>query len=131
MNSETTIILQRHLYWISIGLTLDDILAFRKPLWDSFSLTSTLDIQMYIMANNQDLTVNMDEFAPVDFSKITYLYIDDRNFDGDLEFLAQCTNITHIHLDGCNFLTKIKTVEHLSKLHLVIPNVLLLKIPLE
>ncbi len=117
MNSETTNILNRHLYWISIGFSFEDILAFRKPLWDSFSLTSTLDIQMYIMANNQDLTLNMDEITPVDFSKITYLYIDDRNFDGDLEFVAKCKNITHIHLDGCNFHMKIKTVEHLSKLH--------------
>jgi hypothetical protein len=117
MNSETTKILHRHLYWISIGLTFEDILAFRKPLWDSFSQTSTMDIQMYIMANNQDLTVDMDEFAPIDFSKITYLYIDDENFDGDIEFVAQCKNIIHIHLDGCNFQTKIKTVGHLSKLH--------------
>jgi len=116
MNSEITNILQLHLYWISIGLTFDDILSFRVPLWNLFSQTSTKDIQMHIMDNNQNLKPFLLKNEDIDYSKITYLYIDDKNFDGNIEFIEKCTNITHIYLDGSHFKTKIKTLENLRTL---------------
>jgi Leucine-rich repeat (LRR) protein len=79
---------------------------------------------LYLNANNPEFISLEKKNEPIDFSKITFLYIDDENFDGDLEFIEQCTNITHIYLDGSQFKTKIKTLQHLRTLKkLVLLNV--------
>ena len=72
MNYETTNVLYRQLFWVSIGLTLDAIIAIRKPLLNSFLKDRHKEVQMYIIAKNEDLIAIIKDFTP----------IDNENFDG-------------------------------------------------
>ena len=111
MNSETSKILYRHQYWCSLGLTLEVILEIKATFKDTFSHASTTDIERYLMIKLQDVIPTDIQLKPIDFSKITFLYIEDEDFDGDIKFISQCSNIKQIYLDGWIFTNKIKSLE--------------------
>ena len=117
MNSKTTKILYRHLYWSSLGLTLKDILEIKATFKNTFSNATTRDIERYLMIKLQDVMPTEMQLNPIDFTKITFLYIEDEDFDGDIEFISKCNNITHIYLDGWIFTNKIKSLEPFRNLN--------------
>lgn len=117
MNSDTSKILYRHLYWCSLGLTLEAILEIKATFKNTFSHASTRDIERFLMIKLQDVIPTEMQLNPIDFTKITFLYIEDEDFDGDIEFISQCNNITHIYLDGWIFTNKIKSLEPFRNLN--------------
>ena len=101
MNSDTSKILYRHLYWSSLGLTLKDILEIKATFKNTFSNATTRDIERYLMIKLQDVMPTEMQLNPIDFTKITFLYIEDEDFDGNIEFISKCnTLLTFIWMVG-------------------------------
>ncbi len=123
------IILSKHLSWHLGGFTFDNILAIQNKLHDEniFSEAGTNEISKHI-GNHASSAVKLIEEQ--DLEKITYIIIDEQEFDGNLDFISKCTNIEQIVIKTSSKspnkianLSPLQTLKKLRLLHLVFHNV--------
>ncbi len=122
-------IISKHLTWHLAGKSFQDILAIQKELTmdTPFLFGGTNEIQKYI---GGQIYLPPELLKESDFEKITYIIIDDQEFDGNLDFISKCTNIEQIIIKtssrSINKIASLSPLQNLKKLrllHLVFHNV--------
>lgn len=109
-------IFNRHLFWVDRGYSFDDIAAIRKDIKEffPFSPLGTRTIQQRIGGVYPEKEVTVE-----DLKKLTFLLIDDCDFDSDLQFLRYATNLEKLVVSGrCSDekIHNIKPLRHLKKI---------------
>lgn len=92
-----------NLHWQEQGWDFEEILQVRNQLKDDdpFLSADTLRIQEFIGKEKHPY-----KDIP-DFEKLEFLYIDDSDFNGNLDFLELCPNLKHLYILGISVKVKI------------------------
>lgn len=112
MTSGNIQLLKVNWHWQKKGWHFEEIMQMRKQLWemDPFSNVGTKEIQQEI---GGDLDTDPD---PVQFQDLKFVLIDDKDFNGDLEFIILCPNLENLFICGIFAAKKIKNLTPLATL---------------
>lgn len=107
-------IINHHLSWITKGYGFKDIQTIRRELieLDPFLKIGTSVIQKKIGGIVPEKIISQK-----DLLLLTFLIVDDPDFDGDIEFLKYCRNLKQLFISGNNSIGKIENLQPLQKLH--------------
>lgn len=108
-----TNIINRHLYWISQGYCFEDVQNIRQEIRDlsPYSTIGTKAIHHRIGGSYSD-----NGFSKADLEKLTFLLVDDGDFDGDIHFLKHSRNLEKLFISGLCSEKKISDLRPLRKL---------------
>ena len=99
-------IINRHLSWISQGYSFRGIEAIRTEL-QQFSNSLTIGTRKI----HECIGGRLSPFFQEELGKLTYLFIEDEDFDGDLNFLKYCPNLRQLYISGKASSNKISSLE--------------------
>ena len=107
-------LLHRHLNWIKNDFDFHKILAIRNALReeDPFRNVGSKEISRELKLP----IYNTKDILSTDLDAISYLIIDDKDFNGNLYFVKQCRNLRDLFICGICSEGKIKSIEPLKNL---------------
>lgn len=106
-------IINRHLHWISQGYCFEDVQSIRQNIreFNPYSTIGTKAIHHRIGGSYSE-----EELSKADLEKLTFLLVDDGDFDGDIHFLRHSVNLEKIFISGLSSEKKISDLKPLRKL---------------
>ncbi len=102
-----------NLHWQGLGWDFEDIMQVRSQLID---IDPFLDVSIGKIHSEITRSEVNQVTSHLEFKRLKYLYLDEADFDGDLNFLKYCPHLEHLFILGISVNTKIKNLIPIANL---------------
>jgi hypothetical protein len=102
-----------NLHWQELGWKFDEIMQARSQLRD---IDPFLDVGIREINSEIGSSEVKKYTSHLEFKRLKYLYLDEADFEGDLNFLKYCPNLEHLFILGISVKTKISDLTPIAHL---------------